>query len=736
MKETLNLKSTYPYTQNRELSWLQFNQRVLEEAENPNVPLIERLNFTNIFTSNLDEFYMVRVGKLHTQTEDLNHTYIDNKTGWTPQQELENIYNETRRLYIEKDIIYHNVILELKEKGINNLKLNDLNPEEEKYLHNYFKDFILPQLKPYIIDSNHPFPELENLALNLFVKIENQTESHFGVVKIPKSLPKLIYIYNDSKTIRLSPIENLKKPKFIQTQKIILKYANEIFNEHTVTHKTIIRITRKDIDIARINLPHNEDYLEYIEKQTKLRPYLTPVRLEIYRNGNPTIKRMLSYYLNLNYNQIFVIKSPLDTSFIEEVIKKIDKKEFKDLLYTPYAPQLTNQLTNKPIIPQIKKKDVLIFYPYETTDTFLRLLNEAANDPKVTSIKISLYRISKESKVIEMLLKALKQGKEVTVLIELRARFDEENNIQYTKILKENGCNILYGFEHYKVHSKICLITRKERGKLTYTTQIGTGNYNEVTSKIYSDFCYITSNQSICEDAILFFNNMEEKKLGGEYQKFLVSPCKLQKDIINYINYTIELVHNGENAIIIMKMNGLTDINIINALEKASNAGVKIKLIIRGICTLIPGVKGHTENITIISIVGRFLEHTRIYCFGREIESYSKLPPENLLNMYISSADLMTRNTEERVEVAVPIQDPKIKKEIYDILDFMLHDNVKAYRLNSFSTYEKNDNELMVNNAQDEFMKIAIKNKYVEKESRFSIIFYSIKEFFSRIFKF
>lgn len=732
-KNTIKNKK-YSYTKNREISWLQFNERVLEEAKNPQVPLLEQLNFINIFTTNLDEFYSVRVGTLH----DLNitqPTYKDNKTGWTPEEQLKRIYEETRELYKQKDIIYHNTTLELKQKDIINLRIKDLTKKELEFLHNYFQKFIKPLLKPYIIDEKHPFPQLNNLTLNIFINIENQTETQNAIIIIPKTIPKLIYLYKEDNNIKLSPIDNLKKPYFIQTEKIILKFIDEIFPDYTINQKALIKITRKDINIKSVTVPPNEDYLEYIEKQVKMRPNLTPIRLEIYRNKNPKIKRLLSQYLKLDYNQIFILNSPLDTSFIEELNQKIDKEKFEKLIYKPYTPQLTNQLNNENIIKQIQEKDALIFYPYESIETFLKLLYEAANDPEVTSIKIALYRISKHSKIIEILIQALKNGKYVTVLIELRARYDEENNIHYTKILKENGCKIIYGFEKYKVHCKLCLITKKSYLGVTYTAQIGTGNYNEDTSKVYSDLCYLTSNDLICKDIIEYFKNMEEKNLKGEYNRLLVAPYDFSNKIIENIENTIKLAHNGEKAIIIMKMNGLTDINIINALVRASNEGVKIKLIIRGICTLIPGVKGYSENISVISIVGRFLEHARIYCFGREIEAYSNLPPESVLNMYISSADLMTRNTTERVEIAVPILDSEIKRVIYNIIDVMLHDNVNACKLNNQGLYEKMDNELMENNSQEIFMEIAIKNNHIEEISLLNRIIHYIKNFIKKVFK-
>jgi polyphosphate kinase len=702
------------YTQNRELSWLKFDQRVLEEAKDDNVPLLEKLNFVSIFTSNLDEFYMVRCGTLYDLTLVNDPNYYDNKTGWGAQEQLDKIYEETIKLYQMQDEIYHDILTELSKKGIVNLNYKDLTSQEKDFIKNYFTEFILPVLTPVMIGKNHPLPHLRNKALNIVLELKDEEGLYHAAIPIPKSLPRVIYPSEGMKNFQSEKIKDLKSARFILLEKIILHFAEEIFSNYEVIEKAIISVTRNaDINLSTKKLDDDEDYRHHMKTILKNRSRLAPIRLEIYKNTNPYLRLILCNYLNLNLNQSFVSNTPLDMSYSKEIFDKVSHEYFKDLFYVPYTQQITNELTDDPLIPQIKKKNVLIFYPYESMDTFLRLLKEAAKDPKVISIKMTIYRLSSSSKVIKYLLEAADNGKEVTVLMELKARFDEQNNIRYTELLEEEGCNILYGFEDFKVHSKLCLITRKEEdNKLTYTTQIGTGNYNEKTSKVYSDFCYITSNKSICNDVVEFFNNMELSQLKGNYKTLLVAPYGFRKTMIKNIKKAIKRAENGEKAIIIMKMNSLTDKKIIDYLERASKAGVKIKLIVRGICTLVPGVIGHTDNISVISIVGRFLEHTRIYCFGVEPEDNSNDSPESLLKMYISSADMMTRNTQKRVEIATPIKDKKVKKQIYHILDVFLHDNVKARKLNNEGFYEKIESNSEKIDAQAYFME-----EYEKKDS-------------------
>lgn len=703
------------YTQNRELSWLKFDQRVLEEAEDPDVPLLEKLNFVSIFTSNLDEFYMVRCGTLYDLTLVNDPDYYDNKTGWGAQEQLDKIYEETVKLYQKQDIIYHDILTDLSKHGIVNLNYKDLTKKEKAFVDNYFTEFILPVLSPLMLGDNQPFPHLKNKALNIVLELKDEYGIYHAVVPIPNSLPRVIYPDEGMKNFAPDRIRNLKKARFILFEKVILKHVDEIFSNYEVAEKAIISVTRNaDINLSTKKLDDDEDYRHHMKSILKKRNRLAPIRLEIYKNVNPYLRLMLCNYLNLNLNQSFVSNTPLEMSYTKEIFNNVSHNHFKDLFYAPYTQRITSELTDDPIIPQIKKKNVLIFYPYESMDTFLRLLKEAARDPKVVSIKMTIYRLSNTSKVIKYLLEAADNGKKITVLMELKARFDEQNNIRYTELLEQEGCNILYGFDQFKVHSKICLITRREDdGNFSCTAQIGTGNYNEKTSKIYSDFCYITSNKNICGDAVEFFKNMEAGNLKGDYKNLLVAPYGFRKTMLKNIRKTIKKAENGENAIIIMKMNSLTDKKVIDQLEIASQAGVKIKLIIRGICTLVPGIPGHTDNISVISVVGRFLEHTRIYCFGSEPENDSKKSPESLLKMYISSADMMTRNTQKRVEIATPIKDKKVKKQIYHILNVFLHDNVKARKLNREGFYDKIAEGSKKVNAQATFMK-----EYAKKDNK------------------
>ena len=515
--------------------------------------------------------------------------------------------------------------------------------------------------------------------------IENKGEILYGLIPIPPTLPRIIYFPKD-------------EMRFILLEKIIYEYVNEIFSNYNVEFKTIVSVTRNaDIALSDSQIDEDEDYRGYMKKILKKRTRLAPIRLEIYKYSDSILTEFLCDQLNIQYSQVLISNTPLDMSYVfklYEHIEKVNELLFHKLSFNPYYPRIPRAVNEGKIIPQLKKKDFLLFYPYNSIEPFLRLLKEAANDEKVVSVKITIYRLARSSSIIKYLLEARENGKEVTVLIELRARFDEENNIHYAGLLEEVGCRILYGFEEYKVHSKVCLITRKERNNIKYITQLGTGNYNEKTSKLYTDFSFITKNTAIGEDAMLFFKNLAISNLNGEYQKLLVAPFGLKNKLIEKINTEIDNAENNRPAGIIMKMNSLTDRELIDMLSKASNAGVKIKLIIRSICCLIPGIPGKTENIEIISIVGRFLEHSRIYCFGIEED----------LSIYLSSGDLMTRNTEKRVEVTFPIEKPVLKKKIMHILNIMLNDNVKARKINDKGEYEKVIRSIDLIDSQNYFM--------------------------------
>jgi len=662
-------KNDYSFTQNRELSWLRFNDRVLEEAEDGSVPLLERLKYVSIFTSNLDEFYMVRCGSLYDLSL-INEDYVDNKTGISAQDQLDAIYDRSKFMYKHRDDVFKSVNSLLKEHGIHDLDFNDLTKSETKFINKYFFNYIFPVLSPQIIDVQHPFPHLLNKSLNLMCIMKNKGEILYGLIPIPSSLPKIIYSPNDGM-------------RFILIEKIIYEYANEIFSNYKIDFKTIVSVTRNaDIILSNSQIDEDEDYRGYMKKILKKRTRLAPIRLEFYKYTNPKLTKFLSDQLNIEKNQVEISNTPLDMSYVYELydhIKDVNQLIFHKLSFNPYYPKIPQTFKEGKLISQLKKRDILLFYPYESMEPFLSLLKEAANDENVISIQITIYRLARSSSVIKYILEACENKKDVTVLIELRARFDEERNIHYAGLLEEAGCRVLYGFEEYKVHTKICLITRKERNNIQYITQLGTGNYNEKTAKLYTDLCFITTNHAIGEDGMLFFKNMAISNLNSEYKKLFVAPFGFKPKVIEKINKEIENAQNNLPANIIMKMNSLTDRELIDKLYEASRAGVKIRLIIRGICCLVPGLPGKTENIEVISIVGRFLEHARIYCFGTGDDA----------SVYLSSGDLMTRNTEKRVEIAFPVENSVLKKKVIHILDIMLNDNVKARKINDKGEYER-----------------------------------------------
>ncbi|MCL2687429.1 MAG: polyphosphate kinase 1, partial [Methanobrevibacter sp.] len=548
---------------------------------------------------------------------------------------------------------------------------------------------VLPIISPQIIDTHHPFPHLLNKNLNIFLMMEYDGKKIYGTIPIPNSLERVIYPSEDEK-------------RYILLEKILYEYAEEIFSNYDIIFKTVMCVVRNaDISLSASKMDEDEDYRGYVKKILKKRRRLAPICLEFYKNYDENLANFLCEKLNIKKYQVQISNSPLEMSYVFDVIKNIEEKNnplYHELSYIPFESNIEKSLKKGKIIPQLNKKDILLYYPYDSMEPFLKLLKEASNDKKVVSIKITIYRLSSASRIIKYLIDAVENGKDVTVLIELRARFDENNNINYAAQLQEAGCQVIYGFEDYKVHSKICLITRKNSGNVQYITQIGTGNYNEKTSKKYADLSFITMDKEIGKDSMLFFRNMTISNLNGKYKHLLVAPNRFKKHIIEKINTEIKKAKNNESANIIMKMNSLTDREMIDILEKASNAGVKIKLIVRGICCLVPGIKEHTENIEIISIVGRFLEHSRIYCFGSGEDS----------SIYLSSADLMTRNTEKRVEIAFPIYNPILKEKIQNLIKIMLSDNVKARKIDSEGNYNKIDTDGELIDSQNYFLKKGI----------------------------
>lgn len=675
------------YTQNRELSWLKFNERVLEEANNLNIPVLERLNFFEIFNSNLDEFFMIRVGSLK-DLYLLNDNVIDTKTGDTPKEQLDKIYQRVKELYIKKEEIYKNLVKDLANNNINFIQTKNLNQEEEKQIKKTFKGQIMPFLSPQVIDFNHPFPNLENKKSYIIVTIADKSNKDiFGIVEVNSRLVKML---------------KLKENNYLFVEKILYDYVNLIFKGFKIKSKNIIRLTRNgDLNVDDNILEEHEDFRKLMKQLLKKRKTLTPVRLECHKKLDDKLKEYLINKLNLTENEIFVSKAPFSLAFLSELRKEANYKKY---LYPKFEHIDSKYLKNNDsIIAQVKDHDALLFYPFNSIDPFIKLIKEAAYSKTVTSIKITIYRLASKSKLVDYLCLAAEMGKEVTILIELRARFDELNNIDYSERLEYSGCKVMYGFDEFKVHSKLCLITENVDGKVKYITQIGTGNYNESTVNVYTDYSLITANEEIGQDASMFFQNMLLANLDYSYNHFLVSPYHLRNELISLID---EEIAKGHDGYIFLKLNSITDIKLINKLVEASKAGVTVNMIVRGICCIIPEKKGFTDNIHIHSIVGRFLEHSRIYQFGKGLEA----------KMYISSADWMTRNTVRRVEVAVPILDNRIKQDILDEITIMWNDNVNGRVLASDGNYYKLKQQEVLVDSHKYFL-TAIKEEKVKSKN-------------------
>ena len=692
-------------TQNRELSWLQFDKRVLEEASDPRVPLLERAKFLAIFTSNLDEFYMIRCGSLYDLSL-IDNTKIDKKSGMVPSQQLDAIFTETRNLYTLRDNVYKDINQTLNALQLSCISFKTLSKNQEKFIKNYFDSNIAPLLSPQIIDPHHPFPHLINKAQYLFLEISEDKCKHFALIPVPDFANRIIYIPNHGHCYML-------------IEQIMFHCIERLFKNCKILNKTIVRITRNaDINLNEDQIDDDDDYREYMKHILKKRNRLAPIRLEVYKEIDQDSMKYLCDHLNLKQEQVFISKCPLELSHIFKMIDFAPIIDKTPLLYKPFNPQ-QNPLLNleKPCIPQILDHDILLFYPYQSMDGFIKLLKEASEDKHVVSIKITIYRLAKHSKIVRYLCRAAENGKDVTVLMELKARFDEQNNITAAEELEESGCHILYGFENYKVHSKICLITYKDKGEFTYITQIGTGNYNEKTSTMYTDLSYITSRKEIGTDAVTFFQNMSMANLKGQYNHLWVAPSNLKSSILKEIDNQITLAKQYQPAKIRIKMNSFTDLDIIRKISEASIAGVKIEMVIRGICCLLPGIENATDNVTIHSIVGRYLEHSRIYCFGDQKD----------VKVYIASADCMTRNTEKRVEIGCPIQDETLKNQILEYFNLLMNDKVKARKLNSNGHYEQIESNNVPLDSQEECMNLAIQ---MAKETK-----NSDKRFFKNIFK-
>lgn len=672
---------------NRELSWLKFNERVLEEAENPENPLCERLTFASIYQSNLDEFYMVRVGSLVDQML-LAKDIRENKTNMTPEEQLDAILARTKKLNRKRDAVYEEIMEKLEQYGIHMLNFHKIEKEDRNYLERYFEAEVAPVISPSIVGKRQPFPFLRNKEIYAVVVLETK-----------KGKEKLGIIPCSSAGIqRLIPVPG-KTGTYMLSEELILHFVSKIFKGYHIKAKSLLRITRNaDIDADAL-YDEDLDYREFMVELIKARKKLAPIRLELSREMDGDVVETLCEYLEVDKNYVFRGDIPLDLSFVFQIQDGLRKRT--ELFYEKRIPQKSPLFnSHEPILDQIAKKDRFLSYPYESIKPFLTMLHEAANDEDVVSIKMTLYRVAKQSKVVEALIEAAENGKEVFVLVELKARFDEENNIGWSRLLEDAGCHVIYGLDGYKVHSKLCQIMKKKDGNVEYYTQIGTGNYNEKTARLYTDLSLMTADPKIGMEAARVFQALAMGETVEDMEYLLVAPRCLQNKVLAMIDEEIEHAKAGEPAYIGLKMNSLTDKRIMSKLVEASCAGVHIDMVIRGICCLIPGVKGQTENIHIISIVGRFLEHSRIYIFGTQERA----------RIYISSADFMTRNTLRRVEVAAPIEDPDIRMQIQEMFVTMLSDDRKARSMNNKGIYKIEPSDNAPLNSQEVFLQQAYDN--------------------------
>lgn len=689
MKEAEKKIKKSPYMMNRELSWLKFNERVLNEAGNPKVPLAERLTFVSIYQSNLDEFYRVRVGTLMDQM-DVSEVVRENKTNMTSKEQVKAIIRATRELEEKKTVIYEQLMGELEPKGIRLINFNKLSAEEGKILEEYFDREIAPYLSANIVSKQQPFPFLKNKDIYAVALLES---------KGGKTRTAIIPCSNNVFR-RLIDIPT-RKGTFLLSEELILQFLPKFFKNYSVKEKSLIRVTRNaDIDTEMI-YDEDLDYRDAMENLIKERKRMNPVRMEFTGTLNKKMMHALCKTIHVEKEHVFRSEVPLDLSFVFAIQSYLKNTNAGELFYPRRTPRPTPQLNDKEsLIPQILEKDVLLSYPFESMKSFINLLYEAAEDESVVSIKMTLYRLANKSQIVDALVEAAENGKEVVVLVELRARFDEENNIEYSRKLEEAGCRVIYGLNGYKVHSKLCLISRKTEQGVSYVTQIGTGNYNEKTSALYTDLSLITGNQEIGKEAAEVFAALLRGETVEETHLLLVAPKCLQNKVLDMIEEEIQHVKNGEEGYIGIKINSLTDKVIISKLVEASQAGVKIEMIVRGICCLIPGVKGYTENITVVSIVGRFLEHSRIYRFGTKERE----------NVYIASADFMTRNTLRRVEVAAPVLDERLKNHLAWMFETMMKDDEKGKCLTEKGIYVDRNLHVQKLNSQECFYEAAYAN--------------------------
>ena len=657
---------------NRELSWLDFNRRVLALGKDKNVPLGERIKFLAIYGSNLDEFFMVRVGSLqeraNLEQSKTKKEKRENKTNMTAAEQLAAIMPKTAQLQEECDKFYAKALENLAENGYHKVDFDHLTKEEEHLWKKYFQSELFPILSPQIVDNRHPFPFLRNkeIYLGVLLKEKHTQEQSLGIVPISSQMERLHFIKKDGAV------------QFALTEELVLHYASSIFGKDSIQEKCLFRVTRNaDIDVKEGMMDHDIDYREIMTELLRRRRKLAAVRLQITPAPAPEVERLLCSRLELTRKRVFLQKSPLDLSFFFKLSGRMETEGHPALFYTPARPMLPPP--DYDLATEVQKHDVLLSYPYQSIRPFIAMLKKAAQDPDVISIKMTLYRMARESQIVQALMEAAENGKEVVALVELRARFDEQNNIDWSKQLEDAGCTVFYGFDDYKVHSKLTLITSRVNGQYKYLTQIGTGNYNEKTSELYTDLSFITTRQEIGEEASAVFNNMALQRLTSEADTMLVAPLRFKTVLLEEMDRQIALAMQGKPASIILKNNSINDPQIIDKISEASCAGVRVDMIVRGICCVRAGVPGRTENVHIRSLVGRYLEHSRIYCFGSG----------EAMRIYIASGDFLTRNTERRVEVGVRVDDPAIAKKLRGILDLQLRDTVNAREMQPDGTYVK-----------------------------------------------
>lgn len=690
-KKVMRKRPWVRYMQNRELSWLEFNKRVLDQGRAGSVPLLERLQFVSIFSSNLHEFFRVRVGSL-TDLSLMDKNIRDTKSNMTPAEQLSAIHERCHELYPMQEATFETVERKLDKAGVHRRNAETLTSSQRKFLDYYMEEHVLPYLSPQVINARHPFPHLEDGVLYIIVRLveskpsKNMTRAEREAQKELRKLAKNLGA--EATMLGIIPLPHqtsrvIELPgrgfNYMLLEDALEMYTEQVYSMYTVKHTNIICVTRNaDIDVNEGVDESDDDYRSYMKKILKKRSHLLPVRLEARRELSATVSEFLLPRLNLEAHQVYTTSVPFDMGYAFGLPDMVGESKRAKLTSTPFTPAWPASLDpNRSIMKQVRDRDVLISYPYESMDAFVKLLEEAANDPKVVSIKITLYRLASQSHLAEALLRAAENGKEVLALFELRARFDESNNIEWSQRFEEAGAKVSYGFADCKVHSKICSITRKTDDGIEFITQLGTGNYNEKTARLYTDFCFITSNKKIGKDAVEFFRNMGLENTSRAYKHLWVAPLQIKDKILEGIDEQIELAHAGKPCGLFFKTNSVTDKDVIEKIAQASRAGVPTTMLVRGISCIVPGVKNHTENLHVFSIVGRFLEHSRIFCFG----------PRDNATVYLSSADLMTRNLDKRIEIAWPVEDKHCKEQVLHYIDTCLADTVKLRELKSNRRY-------------------------------------------------